>query len=162
MIVIKSLSPDDWEKFRDIRLEALRTDPLAFGSSYEGEKNLEESVWQERIENTLFALSENTPVGMIAFSFEKKIKIKHVAYIHGVYVRPEFRGKEIGKKLIEHVLKVIRQNNAITKIRLTVTSEQVAALNLYKSYGFDIVGKLKNELCVGGKFYDGIILEKFL
>lgn len=45
MIVIKTLSSEDWEKFRDIRLEALQTDPLAFGSSYAEEKILTQSEW---------------------------------------------------------------------------------------------------------------------
>ncbi len=42
MIVTKSLSPERWKEYADLRLEALKNDPLAFGSSYEEELQLRE------------------------------------------------------------------------------------------------------------------------
>jgi len=45
---------------------------------------------------------------------------------------------------------------------LTVNPKQKAAVRLYKKYGFKIVGKLRKYLLVNGKFYDELVMEKFI
>ena len=65
MIEVKKLPPDRWKDYRDLRLTALRSDPLAFGSSYAEEKNLTEDEWKRRLNNAIFVLSNDKPVGMI-------------------------------------------------------------------------------------------------
>ncbi len=57
MIEVKNLPPDRWKECRDLRLEALQNDPLAFESSYEEEKTITQDEWKRRIKNELFALS---------------------------------------------------------------------------------------------------------
>lgn len=41
-----------------------------------------------------------------------------------------------------------------------VNPEQKTAVKLYEKFGFQTVGKLKNELKVEDKFYDEAIMEK--
>ena len=107
MVEIKKLSADRWKDYRSLRLEALKNDPTAFGSSYGEEMKLSEKEWKRRMKNTLFALSDNKPIGMIVYVFQKKAKIKHIANIFGVYVKREFRNRGIGKNLIESALLLI-------------------------------------------------------
>jgi ribosomal protein S18 acetylase RimI-like enzyme len=132
MIEIRKLPPERWKDFCNLRLEALQSDPLAFASSYEEEKLLKPEEWKKRVDNTLFALSNDTPVGMIVYIFNDKIKVIHIANIYGVYVKKEYRGQGIGKRLVEGALRIIQQNANVTKIHLTVTTEQTAAIALYK------------------------------
>lgn len=162
MIEIRKLHPERWKDFQDLRLEALQSDPLAFSSSYDEEKLLTTDEWKKRVDNTLFALSNDTPVGMIVYIFNDKIKTNHIANVYGVYVKKEYRGQGIGKQLVEEALKIIQQNAKVSKIHLTVTAEQTAAIALYKKYGFIVVGKLEKELQINGKFYDELVMEKFL
>lgn len=162
MIEIRKLPPERWKDFRGLRLEALQSDPLAFASSYEEEKPLTTEEWKKRVDNTLFALSNDTPVGMIVFIIGDRIKTNHIANIYGVYVKKEYRGQGIGNRLVEGALRTIQQNTNVTKIHLTVTAEQTAAIALYKKHGFIVVGKLERELQVNGKFYDELVMEKFL
>ena len=162
MIEIKKLPPGRWKDFQDLRLEALQNDPLAFGSSYEEEKNLTQDEWKRRIKNSLFAVSNDKPIGMIVYIINDKIKTRHVADIFGIYVKKEYRGQDIGTKLIESALKIIQKNGAVSKIKLTVNPEQKAAVKLYEKCGFQLAGRLKKELKVEDKFYDEIIMERFL
>ena len=162
MIEIKKISDDRWKDYRDLRLEALKNDPVAFGSSYEEEIKLSNAEWKKRIKNVLFALSNDKPVGMIAYAFQNKLKTKHIANIFGVYVKKEYRGKAIGEKLIERAISSIRKNKSIIKIDLTVNPNQKAAVKLYKKYGFKTVGRLEKGLFVNGKFYDELIMEKLV
>ena len=67
LIEVKKLPADRWRDCRDLRLEALKNDPMAFGSSYEEEESLSENEWRIRIKNALFALLNDKPVGMIVY-----------------------------------------------------------------------------------------------
>ena len=160
MIEIKKLSESRWKDFKDLRLESLKTEPAAFGSSYEEEIRLSKKEWKRRINNSLFAFLNEKPIGMILYIFNKKIKTNHIANIFGVYVKKEYRGRGIGKKLIESVISQIKKNKNIIKINLTVNPKQKSAVKLYEKYGFKIVGKMKNDLYVDGKFNDELIMEK--
>ena len=162
MIVVKKLKEDRWKEYRNLLLEALNKEPTAFGSSYDEEKNLSENEWRKRIRNTLFALSKNKLIGMVVYTYNTKIKTKHVANIFGIYVTKECRGQGVGMKLIDNVLTEIQKSKDVVKIKLTVNPKQKAAVKLYKKYGFKIVGRLKKELHVDGRFYDDWIMEKLL
>ena len=54
-------------------------------------------------------------------------------WIEELYIKPQFQGKGIGKKLLEYVL----ENNDYKRVRLEVEKENERACNLYKQYGFD-------------------------
>ena len=124
MIEVKRLSPDRWGEYRDLRLEALQSDPVAFGSSYAEEKALTEDEWRKRMGNALFALSEGSPVGMIVCVVNERVKSRHIATIFGVYVRKDCRGEGVGRKLIEGSIKAVRENVDVSKIKLTVNPDQ--------------------------------------
>lgn len=162
MIEIEKLPSDRWKDYQKLRLEALKNDPLAWVTSYEEEISLPKEVWQNRIGNALFALLDDQPIGTVSYYFEDRLKIKHIANIVGMYVTNEYRNQGIGSKLIDKAISSIKENNVILKIKLSVNPEQVYAVRLYKKYGFDIVGTLKKELLVNGKFYDFLLMEKLI
>lgn len=162
MIEVKALPPERWREARELRLQALKTDPIAFGSSYEEEESLAEAEWQSRMKNALFAVSDDKPVGTITYVFSDRVKTKHIARIFGVYVDPNYRGRGFGKKLLRNALELIQKNKGVVKIQLMVNQDQDAAVELYKDMGFVIVGQIKKEIKVGEQFYDELIMEKML
>ena len=60
---------------------------------------------------------------------------KEYGEIKRMYVRPEFRGHEYGKLLIEH-LAAHAKSNGITLLRLETGIHQQAAIRLYEQCGF--------------------------
>ena len=146
------LPPKRWKEYRTLRLEALKNDPTAFGSSHEEDIRLPPKEWKRRIRSVLFALVDNKPIGMIVLHFESKIKTKHIANIYGVYVKNEYRNLGIGTKLLESAISLAKKNKGTIKIDLNVNPKQKAAVNLYKKYDFKPVGILKKDLCINGKF----------
>ncbi len=162
MIEVKALPPERWGETRELRLQALKTDPIAFGSSYEEEENLAEAEWQRRMKNALFALSDDKVVGTITYVFSDRVKSKHIARIFGFYVDPNYRGRGVGRKLLESALKLIQKNKDVVKVQLFVNPEQGVAVKLYKEMGFVVVGQMKKEIKVGELFYDELIMEKML
>lgn len=162
MIETKRLPESRWKEYKALRLEALKSDPTAFGSSYTEEVKLSENEWKKRIKNALFALLNDKPTGMIVYVFGKKLKIKHIANIYGVYVKKEYRNQGAGKRLVASAISLIKKNKNIIKINLNVNPKQKAAVRLYKRYGFKTIGVLKKDLYVNGKFYDELIMEKII
>jgi RimJ/RimL family protein N-acetyltransferase len=162
VVRIRRLPTTRWREYRALRLGALRGDPQAFGSSYEREMRLQPKEWKVRMKNALFAMSDDEPVGMVVCFFNESQKIRHIANIFGFFVKREFRGLGIGGLLIEAAIRAIRRNKRVMKIDLTVNTRQKAAVALYERYGFKPIGVLKKDLYVGGKYYDGLIMEKFV
>jgi ribosomal protein S18 acetylase RimI-like enzyme len=162
LIEIRKLPADRWEDYRDLRLRALRSEPAAFGSSFEEESKLTAEEWKSRIRNTSFAVSDDELIGMLACVYNDRRKTRHIADIVGVYVSAEHRGKGVGTRLIEHELSLIRKNRKVIKVKLAVNPEQRAAIRLYKKAGFVVTGRTKKELKVGRRFFDMLFMEKFL
>jgi hypothetical protein len=49
MVLVRETVTGDWQALRDIRLEALRAAPTAFGSTYQQEAARGEAHWHARI-----------------------------------------------------------------------------------------------------------------
>ncbi len=110
----------------------------------------------------MFALSDDRPIGMIVYVFDKGLKTRHIAEIYGFYVRADYRGKGVGTRLLEHALLLICKNRGIVKVKLAVNPEQRVAVKMYKKAGFVVTGRVKKELKVGRRFYGMLFLEKML
>jgi ribosomal protein S18 acetylase RimI-like enzyme len=162
MIEIVQLCPDQWELYRDLRLEALRNEPVAFGSSLEEEVGLPKEAWIKRIPNALFALAEGKPVGIVVIRREDRIKTRHTAYINSMYVTEKCRGQGLGVRLMTAALDSLKTSPDILKVRLSVIAPQVQAFELYTRFGFSPIGTAKKELYVNGLYHDEILMEKML
>jgi len=141
-INIVSLTPDQWEIYRDIRLNGLLEDPQAFGRSYEEEIAFPQEKWRQRASNSnnFMALENGIPLGTMGAYISDESGNK-VANIVGVFVSKEERGKGIGSKLLDAVLDKIKQNQSIKKIKLSVNKDQTLAVKLYEKFGFKITGE---------------------
>ena len=158
-ITLGKLPEEEWKKYKEIRLEALKNDSIAFGSSYEEEINRPESHWRNRTVGAVFAFSGEKIIGLMSYKDEDRPKTKHKSGIYSVYVKPDYRGKGVGKKLLEETLRLIKLNEEIIKVNLTVNPSQISAVKLYESFGFKAVGTLHKELLVNGTYYDEVLME---
>lgn len=93
---------------------------------------------------------------------EPKEKLRHVANVVSVYVRPVYRQQGLGKKLLEAVLDHIKTQPQIKKIQLGVITTQLEAYRLYQSLGFKKVGELRKSVRVLEDFYDEYLMEIIL
>ena len=159
MISVKKLPASRWKECRDLRLEALKEEPQAFGSLFEDEKCLTEPIWKDRIGNALFALDGDRPIGMVVMIAGKTVKTSHIGNLYGLYVKTAYRKRAIGHLLVSEVIKAYQGMERIRKIKLAVNGEQTAAINLYERLGFSIAGRLKEEIFYDDKFYDEYIME---
>ena len=143
-VEVRRIRDDDATTFRELRLTALREDPLAFGSTEarEGEYPAERwSGWVHRgavgtHEATFVAVEPSHHlVGMIgAFDREGRPQL------WGLWVRPTHRRRGIGRRLLEAILAWSRAVFPGVPTRLEVNPDLEDAVNLYRSHGFEFTG----------------------
>jgi ribosomal protein S18 acetylase RimI-like enzyme len=157
-ITITQLSPDDWQKYRDIRLLALKSDSHAFGSSYEEEINLTETDWRNRISVMWFAVVDGQIAGLIGLLRRENLASIHCGYIISMWVKPVYRGHGVAQSLLQH-LQTIAPGLSLRKISLQVTATQPAAVKLYEKLGFEKIGLLKENLLKDEVYLDEFLME---
>ncbi len=143
-VEIIHLPPNQWQHYRQIRLEALQTAPQAFTTTYAEMVDQPAAFWQERLAKVeagagnwlWFARSGERMVGMMGAYLPEG---SSQAVIVSVYVAPEFRGTGVSRALMAALLSELGQMQGIRTLELSVTQGQAAALGLYKHFGFEIV-----------------------
>ena len=142
-VEIVRLQPEDWAHYRALRLEALRLEPQAFGSSCADQAANPDSFWKERlqrgadsaIDGLLFARSEQQLVGMIGWVREPS---SSRSILVAMYVTEAARGRGIGSMLVQAALEDMGSHEDIEVVVLSVNRDQTAAVSLYEKHGFSV------------------------
>ncbi|NLS15942.1 N-acetyltransferase [Rhizobium sp. P40RR-XXII] len=157
---IRRLQRDDASIFRDIRLEGLAHHPEAFGASHEQELEYSPAQIGDILEgNTVIGGFEDDGAlaGVIAIARSKGTKMRHIASIWGMYVRPKGRGTGLSRLLMAAALEEARAD--CRSVRLSVVSSNAPAIRLYESFGFKTWAVDTEALKVGDIYHDEILMR---
>jgi GNAT superfamily N-acetyltransferase len=107
-IQIRRLAPADAALYRDIRLEGLRCDPEAFGSTFEAENARPLAFFSDRIggSTTFGAFHGSELVGIAGLLIHEGQKGAHKGLLVGMYVRPGARKAGVARRLVETIVEV--------------------------------------------------------
>lgn len=104
----------------------------------DGEVNKALARIQTRLESSSYhgftLLEDGAPVGLI---FADSDFPEAQAFIDNIYVLPSHRRRDIGSQLVERVFDLLKERG-IRHVDLMVTTNNEAAIELYKSLGFEI------------------------
>jgi ribosomal protein S18 acetylase RimI-like enzyme len=161
-IEVRRLGAGDAELFRDIRLEALRCNPEAFGSTFEAEKDKPLSRFSERLGTSRVhgAFHAAKLIGIAVLVIQQSAKMAHKGALVSMYVRPQARRIGVGRRLVEAIIETARRH--VELLQLTVVTGNEAALRLYAGLGFVQYGLEKKALKQGDRYYDEILMAKDL
>jgi GNAT superfamily N-acetyltransferase len=160
MLEIRLLEEADAGVYRELRLEALQGEPLAFGSAYADyaarslEQIREQLKPQAEARFTLGAFQEGRLVGMATLVRHEGTKFRHTAGVYAVYVQPAARGQGISRRLMHTLIEKARTFSGLEQLTLAVSTHQQAARQLYRSLGFEVWGYEKRALKVGQTYTD--------
>ena len=159
---IRHLATPDAAIYMALRLEALQRNPEAFGSTFEWESVQPLSWFEASLGRAAIfgAFLDGTLAGMAGFAPQESAKRAHKALLWGMYVRATARSAGVGKRLVASVLDHAR--GRVEMVQLTVVSENEAARRLYRAMGFVEYGYEKRALKQDGKYYDDILMVRFL
>ena len=168
-VTVREVRESDLAQYRDLRLEALKTAPLAFGADYQESLAQPGSAWLERLRGhvnnhfaALFVAEQNgVLIGMTGVRRDYGLKSQHNATIWGVYVRPSARSNGLAGRLLAHAM-LWAQQMGIARLELKVSTQNSSALALYTKAGFEIAGTLHGTLHIADTVVDEYILERSL
>ncbi|MGN6474721.1 MAG: GNAT family N-acetyltransferase [Mycobacteriales bacterium] len=145
--MIRRITSNDLEAFRETRLRALADSPASFGSTYAEEAERSEEAWRDRVER---ASTGNDRAMFLAFDGAECVGLAGGIeddydadrQLVSMWVAPAHRGTDIATELVEAVLGWAAEGGART-IALWVTRGNVRAQRFYERMGFRITGEVQ-------------------
>jgi RimJ/RimL family protein N-acetyltransferase len=144
---IRPVRSDEWEKVRDLRLEALNDTPIAFSQRYEDAVRFSDDEWRARTarsvqgERTTRWVAE-TPDGRWVGTMTGARDGARDGWVIAVYVAPDFRGRAAGvaDSLLDAVVDWGRNEARVERLVLEVREDNEAARRFYTRRGFTATG----------------------
>ena len=166
-IIIRKLQPDESAIYREVRLSCLKNVPEYFGSTYEEEVLNPKFMFETFIENgspdhVMFgAFEEERLIGITGFNRMARQRALHRGELVQVFVDSNYRGQNIGEKLIRRVLEYAFTLEGIEQVQLSVIAGNPSAIKLYEKVGFKTFGVQPRYFKVGDTYMDQQFMQLF-
>lgn len=140
-VLVRELEPSEVAVFRAIRLDALRSDPDAFGQTLESALGMSDEEWAERLAGAadegavLVAEQEGRVVGMAATGLDRGSP--GAAFLWGMFVAPDARGGGAGAALLRAAEEWARAHG-LGAMNAMVAAPNRAALDFYRAIGYEV------------------------
>lgn len=161
-ITIRRLMSGEGDCYRQIRLEALKNAPDAFGSSYETEAARDPSHFEERVASgcVFGAFDRGGIIGMAGFYRQSGAKDNHKGVLWGMYVSPDYRKSGAGRHLVQAVVR--HATDLVDLVTLSVITANAPAIALYSDMGFRTYGIEPRALKSGTGYFDEVLMIRDL
>ena len=156
---VRVLTRADAVAFRELRLRALKEHADAFTSSYGEDAQQPLAATEQRIAGgagNMFwgAFVDGRLQGIVGLTREPRKKNAHKAGIVAMYVAPESGRRGLGRALLQAVIDHARSVAGLEQLVLTVTRNNNAAAELYRTTGFMTFGVEPRAIKVAGEYFD--------
>ena len=158
-VTVKRLDPSHVNEYRALMLDAFRSHPDAFISSFAERAALPLSSWEARLKEdqqpsdlVLCAFEDGRLAGVVGLHFDSREKARHKATLVGMYVPAQFRRHGLGRQLVQAALDEARARAGVRLVQLMVTHGNRAAQDLYEQCGFVQYGLEPFAVRVGDGF----------
>jgi putative acetyltransferase len=157
-ILIRSVEVDDWEDIAAIHESAsvvYHTLQLPYPSR---------DAIRDRLENIptnevkLVAVVNGVVVGVLGLHLDSGRRA-HTARL-GMMVHGDYQGRGVGTALLEAALDLAERWLAISRVELEVFADNEAAIALYRKFGFEIEGTLRDFAFRDGQYADAYLMAR--
>jgi GNAT superfamily N-acetyltransferase len=143
-VEIRQLEPTHATELLRLLQQAVTEEPFAFVSSPEDDVVSSIDAVRQQLECApdiaIFGAFEHDMVGMLWFARETRTKLSHQALIWRAFVRKEFRGRGIGRQLVQVAIAHARNLHGLATVWLGVSDRSTDARKLYEKCGFRVWG----------------------
>jgi RimJ/RimL family protein N-acetyltransferase len=166
-IIIRKLQPYESAIYREVRLACLKSAPGYFGSTHEEEVlnpklTFETLIEDDSPDHVMFgAFDEERLIGITGFNRMPRQRAMHRGELVQVYVDSNYRGQNIGEKLIRRALEYAFTLDGIEQVQLSVIADNRAAIQLYEKVGFKTFGVQPRYFKVGDTYMDQQFMQLF-
>lgn len=137
-MLVRTLTPDDWQLARAVRIAALTDAPEAFASDLAGQLALAERDWRDKLTpaaGTRAVVEVDDAVAGLVGGY-----VHHGAgEIIWMWVDPRYRGQGVGDALVAYVVDWSRAQGL--QCVLWVVEDNKPAIRLYERLGFVPTGR---------------------
>jgi ribosomal protein S18 acetylase RimI-like enzyme len=137
LIDLIRVEPDDWRRFRNVRLAALAESPEMFSSTLAREQAFDEAEWRRRAARpvTFLASAGDVDVGIAGvYEFGGRW------WVMGMWVAPHARGAGVVEALV-NACECVVQDAGATTVTLCVMADNPRAHRAYGRLGFTFTGE---------------------
>lgn len=154
-IHVELIEPNDWQRLRTIRLQALTESGHAFGGTFEAESAEDESAWRAKFEKNDFLIaSVDGADGAMMYIEVLNGDFGATCWIGGCWSNPLFRGKGLMRAMFHF----IDHQDKDWKVQgLGVWTDNFSAIAAYEKLGFVKMGEDTESTRKPGKFYQRMI-----
>jgi len=110
-------------------------------------------------DHLMVAEIEGEVVGVIGLHTSSRPRVNHKAEV-GMMVRDDWKGKGVGAALMQAVIELADKWLNLTRIELTVFTDNESAIALYRKFGFEIEGTLRKYAFRDGEFVDAFAMAR--
>lgn len=166
-LLIRRLTAEDAPAFRALRMRGLEDHPDAFTST-PADWDLPLEAYIDRIKAGhvigAFDATSGTLLGHVFLPthLATGAKTRHKCEVWSVYVIPEARGRNIARRMLEHVIALAR-TLGFSWLKLQVGDHNMAARRTYEALGFEAFGREEDYLRLAdGRIIHEILMQKRL
>jgi putative acetyltransferase len=122
-----------------------------------------QKLWQERLSGSdsihLVAEVDQQLVGQLSLHLQSNPRRKHVAEL-GMGVRDDWAGKGVGSALLAAAVDMADNWLNLQRLELTVYADNLAALALYRKFGFVEEGLARGYAFRQGQYVDALYMAR--
>jgi ribosomal protein S18 acetylase RimI-like enzyme len=142
------LTPDDAEKYRELRLAALTHDPQSFLATLEFEQQHSTEFFQRELAGAAShpcfgyhgVWHGDELLGYAQIETSYLPKQRHIAFLYNVYIAHTARRQGLAKKLTAEIFSRLQQETAVELVYVAYNSSNTGARDFYHSLGFKRCG----------------------
>lgn len=122
-------------------------------------------TWENRLSNvpdnvySFVAVWDDEVVGNLGLVINTNPRQHHIAHI-GMAVKDGHHGKGIGSALLNTAIDLAENWLNISRIELTVYTDNEKAIALYKKFGFEVEGEARNYAFRNGEFVNAYYMAR--
>ena len=117
------------------------------------------SETREGLYHLVACVDEEEVVGHLGLEMFTRPRRRHVGQI-GMAVRDDWQSKGIGRALMEAALDLADKWLGLTRVELTVYSDNAAGVALYEKFGFEIEGAHRRYALRNGEYVDAYSMAR--
>lgn len=122
-------------------------------------------LWEKRLSTlpegsfSLVACREDEVLGQLGLELHRNLRRRHAANL-GMAVKASARRQGVGSALVAAAIDLAEQWLAVRRIELEVYTDNLAAIGLYKKFGFAVEGTLRQYAFRDGEGVDVHVMAR--
>ncbi|MCG3159042.1 MAG: L-amino acid N-acetyltransferase AaaT [Acidobacteria bacterium] len=110
-------------------------------------------------DHILVAVVDGEVVGLIGLHAKTRPRINHIGEI-GMSVRDDWQGKGVGSAMMRAVVDLADKWLNLKRLELTVYTDNEPAIALYRKFGFEVEGTMRQSAFRDGEFVDAHMMAR--